>query len=159
VLRSLAKLGYGTGEGLVLDIAYNPPLGKLARPQCDVEAEFRAALEPLGVRFDSLLSLPNVPVGRYGRRLKADGSYGVYVSLLTDAFNPTVALALECRHGLEIAWDGTLWDCDFNLGAGVPPAAGPLTLAAALADPGALAERRIGFGPHCFACTVGAGFG
>jgi radical SAM/Cys-rich protein len=159
VLRNLANLGYGTGEGLVLDIAYNPPLGQLARPQRDVESEFRAVLEPLGVRFDSLLTLPNVPVGRYGRQLRADGSFDEYVSLLTDAFNPSTTPALECRHGLEIAWDGTLWDCDFNLGAGVPPAAGPLTLAAALADPSALEDRRIGFGPHCFACTVGAGFG
>jgi radical SAM/Cys-rich protein len=159
VLRKLVELGYGTGDGLVLDLAYNPPLGQLARPQCDVESEFRAVLEPLGVRFDSLLTLPNVPVGRYARHLQADGSFGEYVSLLTDAFNPAVTPALECRHGLEVAWDGTLWDCDFNLGAGVSPAAGPLTLAAALADPSTLEDRRIGFGPHCFACTVGAGFG
>ncbi len=159
VLRKLSELGYGTGDSLALEIAYNPPLGQLARPQGEVEGEFRTALEPLGVRFDSLLTLPNVPVGRYRQRLTAQGGYAEYVALLSAAFNPSVAEALECRHGLEIAWDGTLWDCDFNLGAGIRPAAGPLTLAEALADPGALGNRRIGFGPHCFACTVGAGFG
>jgi radical SAM/Cys-rich protein len=159
VLRRLADIGYGVGGDLQLEIAYNPPLGELARAQCDVEREFRTALEPLGVRFDSLLTLPNVPVGRYGRRLRADGGYAEYLALLSGAFNASVTPALECRHGIEVAWDGTLWDCDFNLGARVRPAAGPLTLAEALADPSALARRRIGFGPHCFACTVGAGFG
>ena len=159
MLRRLAELGYGAGADLVLEIAYNPPLGQLGRSQQEVEAEFRAALEPQGVRFDSLLALPNVPIGRYRERLRAGGAYADYVSLLSSAFNPTVAETLECRRGLEIAWDGTLWDCDFNLGAGVPPAAGPLTLDEALADPGSLSNRRIGFGPHCFACTVGAGSG
>ncbi len=159
VLRVLTGLGYGAGDGLVLKIAYNPPLGHLARPQGEIEDEFRAALTPLGVRFDALLALPNVPIGRYRQRLRSDGSYTEYLTLLTDAFNPSVAPSLQCRHGLEVAWDGTLWDCDFNLGAGVRPAGGPLTLAEALADPGSLADRRIGFGPHCFACTAGTGFG
>jgi len=158
VLRRLTEIGFGGGD-LVLEIAYNPPLGEIARPQRDVEREFRSALEPQGVLFDSLLSLPNVPIGRYGKLLRADGSYAQYLALLSEAFNSAVTPALECRHGLEIAWDGTLWDCDFNLGAGVRPAAGPLTVADALADPTALARRRIGFGPHCFACTVGAGTG
>jgi radical SAM/Cys-rich protein len=159
VLRVLGELGYGAGDGLVLDIAYNPPLGQLPGQQREIENEFREALAGVGVRFDSLLALPNVPIGRYRQRLRADGSYAEYLSLLTDAFNPAVTAALECRHGIEIAWDGTLWDCDFNLGAGVRPAGGPLTLAEVLADPGTLASRRIGFGPHCFACTAGTGFG
>jgi hypothetical protein len=124
-----------------------------------VEREFRAALEPFGARFDTLLQLPNVPVGRYRQRLKAASDYVKYVALLSGAFNRAVVGELECRHGFEVAWDGTLWDCDFNLGAGVRPAAGPLTLTEALADPATLAERRIGFGPHCFACAAGVGSG
>jgi radical SAM/Cys-rich protein len=159
VLRTLAKLGYGAGDDLVLAIAYNPPLGQLSRPQRELEDEFRATLEPLGARFDELRALPNVPIGRYRQRLRADGSYAEYVAMLSGAFNPAVALAIDCRHGIEVAWDGTLWDCDFNLGAGVRPAAGPLTLDEALANPESLRERRIGFGPHCFACTAGSGFG
>ena len=159
VLRMLTELGYGTDERLVLDLAYNPPLGELTSSQSEVAEEFRAALGPLGVRFDSLLSLPNMPLGRYRDRLAAREAYRDYVDELSAAFNPSVASSLECRHGLDIAWDGTLWDCDFNLAARVRPSAGPLTLAEALADPAALLERRIGFGPHCFACTAGAGFG
>jgi len=157
VLQRLASLGYGAGTGLALDLAHNPPFGELPRPQKVLEAEFRAALEPLGVRFDRLLSISNVPVGRLRERLRANARANTYATLLRDAFNPAAVLELECRRGLEIAWDGTLWDCDFNLAAGLPPAAGPLSLDALADDPPSLSTRRIAFGPHCFACTAGAG--
>jgi len=100
-----------------------------------------------------------VPVGRLRARLRASGEDVAYAELLRGAFNAAVVPALECRHGIEVAWDDTLWDCDFNLAAGLAPAAGPRTLAELIADPSALAERRIAFGPHCFACTAGAGSG
>ena len=159
-LGMLSALGYGRtkeGDALTLDLACNPPFGELPRPQAQLEAGFRDALERLGVRFGHLLCITNVPVGRLGDRLRDTGQANVYADLLRKAFNPEVVPALECRHGLEIAWDGTLWDCDFNLAAGVRPVAGPLTLATLADDPASLASRRIGFGPHCFACTAGAG--
>lgn len=166
VLRELAALGYGTGDAdcvdggigpLALDIAYNPPLGELPRSEAELDAQFHSALEPLGVRFDRLLAIANVPVGRCRDRLRAHGELAAYMSRLAEAFNAQVVAELACRRSLEVAWDGTLWDCDFNLGAGLRPAAGPRTLGQALAHPTALRERRIGFGPHCLACTAGAG--
>ena len=27
---------------------------------------------------------------------------------------------LMCRHQLSVGWDGTLYDCDFNLALGLP---------------------------------------
>jgi len=168
VLQRLTALGYGAGGGaggpsarrLILDLAYNPTAGEIARPQSELAAEFREVLTPLGVRFDSLLAIGNVPVGRMRALLRADGRYAEYVTHLADEFNPDVVDALGCRHGIEVAWDGTLWDCDFNLAARTRPTAGPLTLAELLgaADLEALlATRRIGFGPHCYACTAAAG--
>jgi len=188
VLRRLNELGYGRGSeggsargygcgsergsargsgcgGLILDLAYNPPTGELSRPQIELETEFRVALEPLGVRFDSLLAINNVPVGRMRTRMQADDTYHDYLQHLSDAFNPAVVDATACRHGLEIAWDGSLWDCDFNLAAGTRVAAGPLTVTELLAASergaadldAALAARRIGFGPHCYACTAAEG--
>ena len=162
VLKILATLGYGEREGASsrrLDLAYNPPLGQMPRPQKELETEFRTALAPHGVRFDSLLAIANMPIGRYRRQLESRGAYADHLAELAAAFNPKVLGALQCRHGLEIAWDGTFWDCDFNLAAGVRPAAGPFTVAEALKNPDALGVRRIGFGPHCYACTVGAGSG
>ncbi len=162
VLHHLTDLGFASPGGPRLDLAYNPPLGELPRPQRDVESEFRDALGVLGIQFDSLLVIGNVPVGRFGAGLAARGAYDDYLAELEAAFNPAVVEALDCRHGVEIAWDGTVWDCDFNLGARVPPAAGPATLAEVLAAPDpaeALLARRIGFARHCYACTAGAGTG
>jgi hypothetical protein len=188
VLQRLTRLGYGAGDAgerggagsddgggadsdgglggessarrLILDLAYNPESGEIARPQAELAREFREVLTPLGVRFDSLLAIGNVPVGRMRTQLRVDDRYAEYVAHLADEFNPDVVDALGCRHGIEVAWDGTLWDCDFNLAARTRPAAGPLTLAELLgaADLDALlTTRRIGFGPHCYACTAAAG--
>ena len=168
VLRDLNARGYGAAEGgvapdgLRLDLAYNPPIGELPRAQSELEGEFRDALAVLGVRFDSLIAIGNVPVGRFREHLERRGTYDDYAEQLEAAFNPAVVGQLACRHGVEVAWDGTLWDCDFNLGGGVRPSAGPRTLddVLASADPvAALATRRIGFARHCFACTAGAGTG
>jgi len=165
MLRKLDALGYGAGDGLTLDIAYNPPLGELAQPESILTEQFRTALDPHGVRFDSLYAIANVPAGRYRQRLRAEDGLDSYLSTLAAAFNPEIARALECRHGLVIGWDGTLSDCDFNLGAGMGLAEGPRTLADLLAElriGGAssldtLAKRRISFAAHCYACTAGAG--
>jgi len=124
VLEHLAGLGYGT-DALSLDLAHNPAVGELPESQAALEAEFRAALAVHGVRFNRMLSIANVPVGRLRARLLASGEDAVYEALLRRSFNAAVVPVLECRHGLEIAWDETLWDCDFNLAAARPPAAGP----------------------------------
>ena len=166
VLRRLAHLGYASGEpaGLMLDLAVNSQLGEMPRPEAELANEFRGALSALAVRFDSLRVISNVPAGRYATRLHERGEYDSYVSELATGFNPTVLDELACRHSIEVSWDGALSDCDFNLGAGLPVLDGPRTLAEALdlaacgSDVGAvLSARRIAFGPHCFACTVGAG--
>lgn len=167
VLRTLAQFGYGSGNPrLVLDLAYNPPLGESQRPQTVLAEEFHRALEPLGVRFDKLLVIANVPAGRFAERLKSSGDYSAELDRLAGAFNPGVLGELACRCSVEVAWDGSLVDCDFNLGAGMRVVDGPRTLAEAfaLADAGsdvdsAIAGRRIAFGPHCFACAAGSGSG
>ncbi len=164
VLQRLAELGYGTGDGLALDIAYNPPLGEVAAPV--PTDEFRAALAARGVAFDELRVIANVPIGRYRERLHAAQLLDSYLDGLAEAFNPDIAGAIECRNSLTVGWDGTLSDCDFNLGAGMrlhEPVRTLHGLVEALRSDDLvlerLATRRIAFGPHCFACTAGAGSG
>jgi hypothetical protein len=61
-----------------------------------------------------------------------------------------------CRHQICVDWDGTLFDCDFNLALGMsvdhgaPPHIKDF-------DPAAHAVRRIVTGNHCFGCTAGCG--
>jgi hypothetical protein len=63
---------------------------------------------------------------------------------------------LMCRHQLSVDWNGTLYDCDFNLSLGLPVNHGAPDHIQSfrLKD---LWKRRIVTGEHCFACTAGSG--
>ena len=37
-----------------------------------------------------------------------------------DVFNPATVEALMCRFQISVDYDGKLYDCDFNLAAGLP---------------------------------------
>jgi radical SAM/Cys-rich protein len=155
MLRKLNALGYGSGDGLRLDIACNPEGAALPAGQVAAERRFREELgRGHGIRFDSLLALTNVPVGRAGQALAAAGTRQGYIAALRAAFNPGTVPHLACRRTLVVAWDGSLWDCDFNLGAGLPFRSAPRSVFEF--DESCLV-RRIAFGPHCFACTALAG--
>jgi radical SAM/Cys-rich protein len=163
-LLALRDLGYGDGGdcSLPLDLAHTPEPGALPHPQRDIERAFRKTLSDLGIRFRSLLQITGVPLGGLAQRLAKAGLLTTYRATLRDGFNPEVVRSLECRHGIEIAWDGRLYDCDFNVAAHLPLRDQPRTAADALAEPAAvtaLASRRIAFGEHCFACAAGAGSG
>lgn len=159
ILRHLAALGYGSAGGPVLEIAHNPPRGRLPRAERALADEYRTVLAPMGVRFERVLSIANFPLGRFADELECNGGIAAYTNRLVAAFNPLTVARLACRETIEVAWDGRLYDCDFNLAAEMPVTDGPATVAEALERPDALANRRISFGAHCFACTVGAGSG
>jgi radical SAM/Cys-rich protein len=155
-MRVLNALGYGAGDGLVLDIAHNPPGVELPEDQETLEARFRTELAlRFGVSFDRLVASTNVPVGRFRARLRAARAEAAYLDALRCAFNPDTVGLISCRDQAVVAWDGTLWDCDYNLGAGLPPRAGTSRTVSELDE--SFATRRIAFGPHCFACTAAAG--
>ncbi len=158
VLRQLLDAGYGSKEGLRLDIAVNPVGVSLPDPR-SLEERFRAELEgDLGIPFEELIAITNVPVGRMAESLRRSGELGSYRQQLRLAFNPQTVDLLACRYSLEIAWDGTLSDCDFNLGAGLRVAPGvPAHISEFDLD--TLATRPIRFADHCFACTADAGSG
>jgi radical SAM/Cys-rich protein len=156
-LRRLNELGYGAGDGPRLDLMYNPVGTTLPEPQNSLEAVFREELfERFGIVFTRLLTMTNMPVGRFRDQLIADGAYDRYIHALREAFNPEVVPLLQCRHGIEVGWDGRLYDCDFNLGAGRPVARSAPGMVREF-DAVALATRRIPHSTHCFGCTAGAG--
>jgi radical SAM/Cys-rich protein len=153
-LRRLNALGYGAG--LRLDLVYNPLGASLPPPQAQLEADYRRELGALGIRFDHLLTLTNMPIKRFARDLARRGEAAAYQALLVSHFNPATVEAVMCRHTLSVAWDGQLYDCDFNQALGLALGAGPRTLFELEASE-ALETQPIATAPHCFGCTAGAG--
>ena len=156
-LRWLDALGYATpGSGLSLDLVYNPLGASLPPPQAQLEADYRRELAALGIRFDRLLTITNMPIQRFARDLARRGESEAYLSLLVHHFNPATVAALMCRSTLSVAHDGSLYDCDFNQALALPLGGAPASLFD-LEDLAALGGRPIATAAHCFGCTAGAG--
>jgi len=75
---------------------------------------------------------------------------------LIRSFNPAAVEDLMCRDTLSVAWDGRLYDCDFNQMLDLP-VEGRAPSHISDFDLQALRHRRIAVGNHCFSCTAGAG--
>jgi len=156
-LRRLNALGYGVDDRRVLNLVYNPGGPFLPGAQADLEADYRRELDArFGIRFTHLLTITNMPLGRFREALRRDGQEEEYLRLLREAFNPQTLDGLMCRRQLNVRWDGTLYDCDFNLALGCPVNHGAPSHLRQF-DGGALARRRIMTGDHCFGCTAGSG--
>ena len=156
-LRRLNLLGYGCRPELPLNLVYNPAGPFLPPEQAALESDYRRELRIRhGVEFTRLLTITNVPLGRFLQELGARGKVERYRELLCASFNPQTLAGLMCRHQLCVAWDGTLADCDFNLTLGLGLAAG-LPRRVEEVTPALLAGRLIVTGEHCFACTAGSG--
>ena len=55
-----------------------------------------------------------MPIKRFADTLMASGEYAAYMQLLVDSFNRKTVDGLMCRNTVNVAWDGKLYDCDFN---------------------------------------------
>lgn len=129
-----------------------------------------------GVVFSSLLCLNNMPIKRFADWLLRRGKMEEYMQLLAGGFNPAAGAGLMCRDTVSVAWDGRLYDCDFNQQLAIPMAlansngngngngnangsssggAGPSVFDVTSLDE--LTGRRIAVDNHCFGCTAGSG--
>lgn len=157
VIRRLNALGYGVEEKLSLALVYNPGGPFLPPPQHALEQAYRKELfERFGIRFTRLLAITNMPLGRFAKEIAQTGKHDLYLDLLKTSFNPSTVAGLMCRHQINVGWDGSLSDCDFNRALGLYTgfsAPGTVDDANFLS----LADRRIVTGDHCFGCTAGAG--
>jgi radical SAM/Cys-rich protein len=157
-LRRLNALGYGVdGSPLRLDLVYNPVGPTLPAAQAALEREYRTRLaDDQGVVFHRLLTLTNMPIGRFADALAREGRLSAYMSLLVHHVNPVTVTGLMCRTLVSVGWDGRLYDCDFNQMLDLPLAAAPRDIFA-LEDVDALVGEGIATAAHCFGCTAGAG--
>ncbi len=156
-LRRLNALGYGNDPDLQLDLVYNPGGAFLPGDQGDLETAYKEELfSRFGITFNRLLTITNMPLGRFEEKLKENGRYDKYLKLLSDSFNPGTVHGLMCRYQISIGWDGTLYDCDFNLALGMVMNHGAPDHIDGW-DLGRIVNRRIVTGMHCFGCTAGRG--
>ena len=156
-IRLLNGAGYGLEDGLSLQLVYNPGGFFLPPPQLELEEDYREELgRRFDIRFSRLLVLTNMPVGRYRQQLEREGEMEAYMKILKDAFNPSILPHLMCRHQMSIDWNGTLYDCDFNLALGRAVNHGSPSHFRAI-DFHRLKCRSIMTGIHCFGCTAGSG--
>jgi len=161
-LHALNEAGYGYDDpDRVLTLVTNPVGAFLAGNQASLESEWKEALQRNhDVTFDRLLALNNMPMSRYLEWLLEKGQTEAYMQRLVNAFNPGTIAGLMCRNTLSVAWDGTLYDCDFNqqldmtmdLPDGVRPHVDDFDLKA-------WKEHSIRTERHCYGCTAGAGSG
>ncbi len=158
-LRRLNHAGYGRGDPRrCLTIMVNPVGAFLAANQASLEREWKAQLaNEHGVTIDRLITLNNMPISRFLEWLQDSGNLQGYMERLTASFNPATIPGLMCRNTLSVAWDGTLYDCDFNQMLDLPAAPQGRKMHIRDFDPAVLQARRIETRRHCFGCTAGAG--
>ncbi len=156
-IRCLNQFGYGVEGGLGLTLVYNPGGPFLPPPQEMLEADYREELSRrCGISFSRLIVLSNMPIGRFREQLARQRELKQYFRTLIGAFNPATVPHLMCRDQVCIDWDGTLYDCDFNLALGKTVNHGAPCRVEDI-DSEILAKRKIVTGLHCFGCTAGAG--
>jgi len=157
-LRTLNTAGYGReGSGLELDLVCNPVGAFLPPEQASTEAQFHRELaRTRGVSFDHLYTFANMPLGRFRAWLTSSGNLEGYLRQLASGFNPCTVGGLMCRNQVSVAWDGVLYDCDFNLARGLPLGGVPRHVSDAGFAP--VSGLAIATDDHCYACTAGSGF-
>jgi radical SAM/Cys-rich protein len=159
-LRQLNTLGYAQpASRLQLNLVYNPQGPSLPPPQCQLEQDYRQQLESdYGIQFNTLYTLTNMPIQRFGSLLMSKGQLDDYMTLLQGAHQPANLASVMCRSLLSVDWQGYTYDCDFNQMLDMPLGNDPSTrthLGDLLhTDFEGLPIRVAG---HCYGCTAGQG--
>jgi radical SAM/Cys-rich protein len=154
-LNHLNSLGFGIEDGVPVTLVYNPVDHSMPPKQTDVEKTFREKLAvSYGVKFTDLVTMTNVPVGRFAADLKEEGYFKDYIKMLSDSFNQDTLFRLMCLDQVTIDWKGRFYDCDFNLALDLPR--GGWSSLDSYRDKHEIG-RKIYTGYHCLACTAGAG--
>jgi len=157
VIRKLNTLGYGIDEDLPLTLVYNPIGPVLPPDQEGLQADYQRELKNLfNISFTNLITITNMPIGRFLRDLSHKDQAKDYLQLLRESYNPDTVEGLMCRRQIDVGFDGAIYDCDFNLALNMPVNHGVVANIRDF-DKASLLNRRIMTGPHCFGCTAGSG--
>lgn len=168
-LQKLNALGYGKEPSLCLDLVFNPQGPVLPPPQSALEEDYkRILMDDFGIVFNSLLTIANMPISRFGAVLLAQNQFDDYMNLLKENYAQDNLSSVMCRSLVSIDWQGHLFDCDFNQMLDMPITylkseantqlkQGSNKMALADLLEGDLTGRDIQVAEHCFGCTAGQG--
>ncbi|MFW9841564.1 MAG: arsenosugar biosynthesis radical SAM (seleno)protein ArsS [Candidatus Thorarchaeota archaeon] len=156
ILKKLNDLGFGVDPELELDLVFNPENAFLPPEQSELERTYKEILsKEWRIQFNRLLTITNMPIGRFKQLLIAEKKTSQYQQLLEDTFNSSTIDSLMCRHQICIGWDGLIYDCDFNFAVKMPVKTTPKYVQEF--NPVSHRTREIVTGHHCFGCTAGLG--
>ena len=155
-LQRLNKIGYGLNNKLILNLVYNPQGPVLPPKQSILELEYKAYLyENYNICFNSLYTMINMPINRFGSTLISQKKFNGYMNLLKSSFSKIAKENVMCRKLISIDYQGFVYDCDFNqmLGINISNQKTHITDIKKYR----LIDKVIGTGDHCYGCTAGSG--
>jgi radical SAM/Cys-rich protein len=156
ILKELNAIGYGVNSNLELDLVFNPEGPFLPPDQSELEVTYKERLSSdWGITFNRLLTITNMPIGRFRELLVEHQQLAQYQERLEKAYNPDTLDKLMCLNQVCIGWDGLIYDCDFNFALKLPVSTTPKHVRQF--DSVSHINREIVTGPHCFGCTAGQG--
>lgn len=155
-IRALNKAGYGMEDSqLKLTLVSNPTGSFLPAGQTELEQIFREKLrEDHGIEFTNLITLTNMPIGRFLEFLHESGNLTSYMDRLNSNFNASTVDNLMCRNTISVSWDGRIYNCDFNQMLELEAEGCPTILNY---SQDSLTNSPVKTSQHCFGCTAGAG--
>jgi radical SAM/Cys-rich protein len=165
-LQILTKLGYGVHPNLIVDLVYNPSLPthnnfNLTPNQQQLEQDYREyLLTNFGIKFNNLLTITNIPIGRTKDYLKRHNLDQDYLEFLENNFNDATLPHLMCRNELSIDYLGNVYDCDFNQMENLPATNShgeKLTVSQLLKLGNLDVIQQIKTANYCYGCTAGSG--
>lgn len=160
-LQRLNDAGYGQpGSPLELDLVFNPLGPNLPPPQEVLEADYKRELrKAFGIEFSKLICITNMPIKRFADDLVRQNRLLEYMDLLVSTFNPDIVPSVMCRSMVHVAWDGRIYDCDFNyaLEMTLPNGTGRDLTVFDIESLNEMMKRPIRTSSHCYGCTAGSG--
>ena len=156
VIKILNEKGYGKDRSdLILYLIHNPVGAHLPGSQKALEQEYKKELyDKYKIVFNNLFTITNMPLGRYLEYLIESGNFKEYMQELINAYNPKAAESVMCKNTLSVAYDGSLYDCDFNQMLCIPINGNSNIMNLNSDD---LKDRDIILNNHCYGCTAGFG--
>jgi len=160
-LKILNGLGYSQqGSSLTITLVYNPTGPYLPPSQESLLIDYHRFLQDqFDITFDSLFTITNMPIARFGSTLVSKGEFEDYMILLKDSFNASNLSGLMCKNQLSVDWQGYVYDCDFNqmlnMNIESPRNHDRLHISDVLEND--LLSIPIRVADHCYGCTAGQG--